>query len=105
MDDAVQQDKFRIYVIELPSAAATDAKMMRENPDHDRKKECLYVGHTHKTVEERFDDHRLKREKGADITRKYGVVRLRPDLAGNKYALSRDKAKDIEEKLALKLRA
>lgn len=48
-----------------------------------------------------FDDHRLMREKGADIMRKYGVVRLRPDLAGDKYAHSREKG----EKLALELRA
>lgn len=103
--DGDEEGRFHIYVIELPKRAATDAKLIRDNPDYVPGKGCLYVGHTHKSVEERFEDHRLKRPTGADITRKYGVVRLRPDLSGSKYALSRPKAEELEEKLARKLRA
>ena len=65
----------------------------------------LYVGYTGKPVDVRFAEHAAKGPMSARVIRAQGCVRLRPDLALNKYAYSQDKAMSLEEELADTLRA
>lgn len=71
--------------------------------------ECLYVGQTSKTPQERFAQHRsgARSSKGhklsSDIVRRYGRY-LRPSLYQHIGPLSREEALEVEEGLALELR-
>jgi len=79
------------------------------NPQYNGVLECLYVGMTSKTPEERFVQHMTgaKSNKGVNISsgivRKYGKF-LRPSLYAQIDPMSRSGALKMEEELALKLR-
>jgi hypothetical protein len=60
---------YHVYVIELDDAVGPRAQ-------HDR--ECLYVGQTVHSREERFEQHK-RGHKSSRFVRKHGL-RLRPDL-------------------------
>lgn len=101
---------YTVYVIELSRKAFTEDRRFREaNPQYNGVLECLYVGQTSKTPQERFAQHKTgaRTAKGhklsADIVRKYGLY-LRPSLYQDIGPLSRTEALSIEKGLALELR-
>lgn len=103
---------YRVYVVELSKKVFTlDRKFREANPQFNGVLECLYVGMTSKTPEERFKQHKtgyrnLKGHKlSANIVEKYGSY-LRPSLYNhiNIKPMTQDEALKMEEKLALDLR-
>ena len=103
---------YRVYVVELSKKVFTENRKFREaNPQFNGVLECLYVGMTSKTPQERFIQHRTGyvNKKGhklsANIVQKYGMY-LRPSLYDhlNLKTMTRAKALAMEEKLAWDLR-
>lgn len=101
-----------MYVIELSKKVFTENRKFREaNPQFNGVLQCLYVGMTSKTPQERFIQHRTGyvNKKGhklsANIVQKYGTY-LRPSLYDhiNVKAMTRAEALAMEEKLAWDLR-
>lgn len=98
------QQVFSVYVLELGASARNDPKL--DHPRRDPAKPCLYVGSTAKALEIRYAEHRTDGAKTqADAVRKHGMKCPRPDLAEGKYAYSREKAEEIEARLAETLQA
>jgi predicted GIY-YIG superfamily endonuclease len=101
---------YSVYVIELSRNVFTENwKFRHANPHYNGVLECLYVGMTSKTPQERFRQHKtgaLSR-KGHDlssaIVKKYGRY-LRPSLYQHIGPLSRAEALEVEKGLALELR-
>ena len=103
---------YRVYVVELSKKVFTENRKFREvNPQFNGVLECLYVGMTSKTPQERFIQHRTGyvNKKGhklsANIVQKYGMY-LRPSLYDhlNLKTMTRAEALAMEEKLAWDLR-
>jgi hypothetical protein len=101
---------YRVYVIELSRRVFTeDAKFRAANPQFNGVLECLYVGMTSKTPQERFTQHKTgyRNAKGHDlssaIVKKYGRY-LRPSLYQDIGPMSQEEALEVEEGLALELR-
>ena len=104
--------KYVVYAIELSKKVFTEDRRFREaNPQFNGVLECLYVGMTSKTPQERFEQHKTgyRNKKGhklsANIVQKYGSY-LRPGLYNhlNVKPMTRAEALKMEEKLALDLR-
>ena len=102
---------YTVYVIELSKKVFTESvKFRAANPQFHGALECLYVGMTSKTPQERFEQHRLglRSKKGhnisSSIVKKYGRY-LRPSLYNHiKTMKTRAEALKAEEHLALELR-
>lgn len=101
---------YTVYVIELSRKVYTEDRKFREaNPQFNGVLECLYVGMTSKTPQERFKQHKTGAlsKKGHDlsaaIVKKYGRY-LRPSLYQDIGPLSRKEALEVEKGLALELR-
>lgn len=101
---------YTVYVIELSRKVFSEDRKFREaNPQYNGVLECLYVGQTSKTPQERFAQHKsgARTVKGhklsSDIVRKYGLY-LRPSLYQDIGPLGREEALEIEKGLALELR-
>jgi hypothetical protein len=101
---------YHVYVIELSRKVFTEDRRFREaNPQYNGVLECLYVGQTSKTPQERFLQHRsgYRNAKGhklsSEIVRKYGRY-LRPSLYQDIGPLRRAEALEVEKGLALELR-
>jgi len=95
--------QYHVYVIELDPAVLGTRRVKDENPDYVEGMDCLYVGQTAKTPKERFEQHK-EGYKSNRYTRKYGV-RLRPDLYERYNPIkTRDRAEEMEQRLAAKLR-
>jgi hypothetical protein len=101
---------YTVYVIELSRKVFTEDRRFREaNPHYNGVLECLYVGQTAKTPQERLAQHKsgARSAKGlklsSDIVRKYGRY-LRPSLYQHIGPLTRAEALEVEEGLALELR-
>jgi hypothetical protein len=103
---------YKVYVIELSKQVFTEnAKFRYANPQFNGVLECLYVGMTSKTPQERLKQHKIGfiNKKGhklsANIVQKYGSY-LRPSLYDhlNLKPMNRDQALAMEQKLALDLR-
>lgn len=103
---------YRVYVVELSKRVFTEnSKFRAANPQFNGVLECLYVGMTSKTPQERFKQHKTGyvSKKGykisAYIVQKYGSY-LRPSLYDhiNLKPMTRQQALLMEEKLALDLR-
>ena len=99
-----------VYVIELSRKVFTEDRKFREaNPQYNGVLECLYVGQTSKTPQERFTQHRTGhrnakgRKLSSSIVEKYGRY-LRPSLYQHIGPLSRDEALEVEKGLTLELR-
>lgn len=102
---------YRVYVVELSKRVYTEnAKFRAANPQFNGVSQCLYVGMTSKTPEERFEQHKTgyRNAKGhklsANIVEKYGKY-----LRGSLYnhippVRTRAEALKLEEKVALQLR-
>ena len=103
---------YRVYVVELSKKVFTENTRFRvANPQFNGVLECLYVGMTSKTPQERLQQHKTGyvNKKGhklsAAIVQKYGRY-LRPSLYEhlNRRPMDREEALRMEEKLALDLR-
>lgn len=101
---------YRVYVIELSKKIFSERKKFREaNPQFNGVLECLYVGMTSRTPEERFEQHKsgYKNKKGHNLSsayvQQYGRY-LRPSLYQHLEPLSRAEALRMEENTALALR-
>lgn len=103
---------YKVYVIELHKRVFTENyKFRAANPQFNGVLECLYVGMTSKTPEERFKQHKTGyvNQKGhklsAYIVEKYGSY-LRPSLYNhiNINPMNQQQALLMEKKLALDLR-
>lgn len=101
---------YRVYVIELSRKVFTEHwKFRAANPQYNGVLECLYVGMTSKTPQQRLAQHKsgARTSKGhklsSDIVRRYGRF-LRPSLYQNIGPLSRAEALEVEKGLALELR-
>ena len=103
--------KYRVYVIELNRKVFNDNTRFRKaNPQFNPVLDCLYVGMTSKSPQERFDQHigGHINEKGhklaSKIVQRYGKF-LRPSLYNHLEPVkTRKEALDLEEKLTLELR-
>jgi predicted GIY-YIG superfamily endonuclease len=102
--------QYRVYVIELSKKVYSENRKFREaNPQFNGVTECLYVGMTSKTPQERFKQHKTGAlsKKGhnlaSGIVRKYGTY-LRPSLYNHLAAMTRPAALKMEKQLALELR-
>ncbi len=105
-----QQNRYRVYVIELSKKVYTENWKFRDaNPQFNGVLECLYVGMTSKTPKERFLQHKtgFRNKSGyklsSAIVQKYGLY-LRPGLYQHLPLMSREEALKMEEQLALELR-
>ncbi len=103
---------YQVYVVELSKRVFTENfKFRAANPQFNGVLECLYVGMSSKTPQERLKQHKTgyRNEKGhklsANIVQKYGRY-LRPSLYDrlNRKLMHRQDALIIEKKLALDLR-
>jgi len=103
---------YQVYVIELSKKVFTEnAKFRLANPQFNGVLECLYVGMTSKTPEERFHQHKTGyvSQKGynlsAYLVKTYGRY-LRPGLYQhhNQNPMNKQEALRMEKKLALDLR-
>ena len=102
---------YRVYVVELSKRVYTDnAKFRTANPQYNGVLECLYVGMTSKTPQQRLEQHKkgAKTKKGqklySTIVRKYGLY-LRPSLYEHLAPVkTRSEALHMEKELALELR-
>ena len=102
---------FRVYVVELSRKVFTEnAKFRAANPQYNSVQECLYVGSTHKTPKQRFEQHQnaSRNKKGqkrySNIVLKYGMY-LRPSLYEHIEPFAkRSEAEEMEKALAMELR-
>jgi len=103
--------QYNIYAIELSRRVYTENARFRDaNPQYNGILECLYVGMTSKSPQERFEQHKsgaLSRKGhkiSSRIVEKYGLY-LRPSLYNHIPPLSsRKSALKQEEELAMELR-
>ncbi len=102
--------QYRVYVIELSKKVFSESTRFRTaNPQYNGVLECLYVGMTSKTPQERFLQHKTgyRNAKGhklsSNIVQKYGMY-LRPSLYNHLDPMTREEALAMEESLALQLR-
>lgn len=102
---------YRVYVVELRKKVFTEnAKFRAANPQFNGVLECLYVGMTSKTPQERLAQHKsgYRNAKGqklsSNIVEKYGTI-LRPSLYNHIDPMkSRAEALRMEKALMLELR-
>lgn len=103
---------YKVYVVELSKKVFSEnTKFRTANPQFNGVLECLYVGMTSKTPQERLKQHKTGyvNKKGhklsANIVQKYGRY-LRPSLYDhiNTKPMNRQQALQMEEKLARDLR-
>lgn len=104
--------RYQVYVVELSKKVFTEnARFRAANPQFNGVLECLYVGMTSKTPQERFRQHKTKAlsKKGYDLSSyfvyRYGAY-LRPSLYEeyNARPMTRAAALKMESKLAWDLR-
>ena len=93
-----------VYVIELNDAVRSVRKFVAKNPEMQKDKVCVYVGHTGHDPEVRFAQH-LKGYKSCKYVEKFGE-RLRPDLVPKyeKAFKNSREAEAAEARLATRLR-
>jgi len=102
--------RYSVYVIELRKSVYTEsAKFRAANPQYNGVLECLYVGMTSKTPQQRMAQHikGIKSKKGHNISsttvRKFGMY-LRPSLYTDLNPMTRSAAANMEADLATKLK-
>ena len=109
MDMDMARKTYSVYVVELSKRVFTENTRFRSaNPQFNGVLECLYVGMTSKTPEERLRQHLngARSKKGfnlaSKIVQKYGLY-LRPSLYRHLNPLTREEAIKKEEALAKRL--
>lgn len=91
-----------VYVVLLKPQAARDAKILRDNPNRDPAKPCVYVGMTGLPPEQRLVNHKAGL-KAARIVQRYGI-RLLPELYQWLNPMPFEAAAQMEQDLAEDLR-
>ena len=91
-----------VYVVLLDPAVGKVRKVRAENPKHDRKKPCVYVGMTGLAPEERFANHKAG-TKAAWVVKRYGL-RLLPELYAHLNPMPYEAAAEMEKDVAEDLR-
>jgi len=92
-----------VYVIRLDSAVwENSTAFRRENPGHDPRKPCVYVGKTGHSPEERFKNHKDGKKPGRFV-RRYGLA-LIPRLYERIPHMTHEDALVMEKMLAERLR-
>ena len=101
---------YSVYVVELSKRVFSENRRFREaNPQFNGVLECLYVGMTSKTPEERLKQHltgalsKKGHKISSNIVQKYGMY-LRPSLYSQLNPLTREEAMKMEGDLARELR-
>lgn len=98
-----QTDKTaNVYVVALDDAVLEDKAFLKANPNYKSGKPCLYVGMTHLTPDERFNNHK-KGHRAARYVKKYGKY-LRRKLYEKYNPLTSEDAATREKELAKELR-
>lgn len=104
------QKIYSVYVIELSKKVYTENWRFRAaNPQFNPILQCLYVGMTSKSPQERFVQHKTGAlsKKGhklsSALVKKYGMY-LRPSLYSHIGLLTRSAALRMEKELALELK-
>ena len=103
--------EYYVYVVELSKKVFSEnTKFRTANPQYNGAMQCVYVGMTSKTPEERLEQHKTGyiNKKGhklsSNIVEKYGKY-LRPSLYNHLNPMkTQAEALAMEEKLALELR-
>ena len=93
-----------VYVIKLDSKILKKPGFLKENPNRDPSKPCVYVGMTSKTPEERLAIHQSEHLHSSPKVREFGIT-LMPDLYEHLNPLTREEVEDMEKKLAEGLRS
>ena len=101
---------YSVYVVELSKRVFTEhARFRAANPQFNGVLQCLYVGMTSKTPQERFAQHKsgYVNAKGhklaSSIVQKYGLY-LRPSLYQHLPLMTREEALRMEQEFTLELR-
>ncbi|MDH3244350.1 MAG: hypothetical protein OEM26_07025 [Saprospiraceae bacterium] len=101
---------YQVYVVELSKKIFSENEKFRTaNPQYNGVLECLYVGMSSKSPQQRFQQHKTgkKSKRGhrisSAIVQKYGLY-LRPSLYNHLEPMSRSEALRMEKQLALELR-
>jgi len=100
--DKQPEHHHNVYVVLLDPAVGRIRKVRAENPKHDRKKPCAYVGMPGLTPEERFANHKAG-SKAAWVVKRYGL-RLLPELYEHLNPMPYEAAAQMERDLADDLR-
>lgn len=95
--------KDAIYVIKLSSEVRERKDVKKQNPNASSTKDCVYVGMTGLSPEERFKNHQAG-HKGSKYTKGNYSKRLLPELTTGLHNLKREDAAKIESLLAEELR-
>ena len=112
MANLFQTMRYQVYVIELSKKVFTEnAKFRAANPQFNGVLQCLYVGMTSKSPEERLQQHKTGyvNSKGhnlsASLVKKYGTY-LRPSLYENLNTtlMTKQQALVMETNLTAELR-
>ncbi|MFA5811020.1 MAG: GIY-YIG nuclease family protein [bacterium] len=99
----IRKRRYSVYIIELHPEVLGVRKFMNENPGYIEGMQCLYVGQTATTPEQRFEQHK-KGYKANKYARCFGL-RLRPELYERYNPIAtREKAEEMEAWLAHRLR-
>ena len=93
-----------VYVIELDSKILNKGYFLKENPNRDPSKPCVYVGMTSKTPEERFAIHQSEHLHSSPKVREFGIA-LMPEHYRDINPLTWREAVDKEKELAEDLRS
>ena len=93
-----------VYVIELDSKILKKGYFLKENPNRDPSKPCVYVGMTSKTPEERFAIHQSDHMHSSPKVREFGIALMR-ELYEHLNPLTWEEIEDMEKKLAEDLRS
>ena len=93
-----------VYVIELDSKILKKKDFLKENPNRDPSQQCVYVGMTSKTPEERFKVHKSDSPKSSRKVREFGIA-LMPKFYRDIKPLTWREAVDREKELAEDLRS
>lgn len=101
---------YHVYVIELSKRVYSEnTKFRMANPQFNGVLECLYVGMTSKSPQERFKQHKTgyRNKNGhklsSNIVEKYGLY-LRPSLYNHLDPMTKTEAIKMEEQLSIELR-
>ncbi len=110
MKKTTQRRSYHVYVIELSKRVFSENRKFRDaNIQYNGTIECLYVGMTSQSPEERFKKHKTgcRTKKGhkisSNIVEKYGLY-LRPSLYEHLNPMTKEEALKMEEQLSLELR-
>src|SRR5512135_3142000 len=79
-----------VYVVELDPAVAKIRSVLKDNPDRDPAKACVYVGMSGLKPEERFANHKAG-HKASRIVKRCGE-RLVPRLYAHLNPMTREEA-------------